>query len=247
MQRQRSDQIHGRGSFSVQYYLLPRFGMIKQFGTLTTVRSFGTYPSKTCELPKKAKMFECMRCILMLIIDHSFLIFVPFTLHRNELERKFLELLQFNINVPSSVYAKYYFDLRTLADKNGLSLPFQQLNRGRAVKLEVCFYFHPSFSIFLCFCVNFHVFLAQAVSKLTDYELIEFWRTGQRKWSSMESLKITSKERFIPRPLVICGPSGSGKSTLLRRLMSEFSQYLGFSISRECRVSLVFFLISTCQ
>lgn len=58
-------------------------------------------------------------------------------LPRNELERKFLELLQFNINVPSSVYAKYYFDLRSLADKNGLSLPFQQLNRGRALKLEV--------------------------------------------------------------------------------------------------------------
>ena len=146
---------------------------------------------------------------------------------RNELERKFLELLQFNINVPSSVYAKYYFDLRSLADKNGLSLPFQQLSRGRAVKLEV-------FSS-CCFvlCVKLHVFLAQAVSKLTDYELIEFWRTGQRKWSSMESLKLVSKARFNPRPLVICGPSGSGKSTLLRRLMSEFNDYLGFSISRE--------------
>lgn len=35
------------------------------------------------------------------------------------------------------------------------------------------------------------------------------------------------------RPLVICGPSGSGKSTLLKKLMSEFSDYFGFSVSRE--------------
>lgn len=57
--------------------------------------------------------------------------------YRNELERQFLELLQFNINVPSSVYAKYYFDLRYLAEANNLSFPLEPLSRDRAYKLEV--------------------------------------------------------------------------------------------------------------
>ncbi|XP_073347033.1 cyclin-Y-like isoform X4 [Pagrus major] len=54
----------------------------------------------------------------------------------NELERQFLELLQFNINVPSSVYAKYYFDLRSLSESNNLSFPLEPLSRDKAQKLE---------------------------------------------------------------------------------------------------------------
>lgn len=53
------------------------------------------------------------------------------------MERHFLELLQFNINVPASVYAKYYFDLRSLADDNNLSFPLEPLSNERAQKLEV--------------------------------------------------------------------------------------------------------------
>jgi len=53
------------------------------------------------------------------------------------MERQFLELLNFNINVPSSVYAKYYFDLRSLANASQLVFPVEQLSRERAVKLEV--------------------------------------------------------------------------------------------------------------
>jgi len=45
-------------------------------------------------------------------------------------------MLQFNINVPSSVYAKYYFDLRTLAEANELSFPPEPLSKERAAKLE---------------------------------------------------------------------------------------------------------------
>ncbi|XP_018415890.1 PREDICTED: cyclin-Y-like protein 1 isoform X2 [Nanorana parkeri] len=54
----------------------------------------------------------------------------------NEMERHFLELLQFNINVPASVYAKYYFDLRSLADDNNLNFLLEPLSNERAQKLE---------------------------------------------------------------------------------------------------------------
>ena len=56
-------------------------------------------------------------------------------------------MLQFNINVPSSVYAKYYFDLRALADAHDLSFPLEPLSKERAAKLEVTLSF--SLQVFL--------------------------------------------------------------------------------------------------
>ena len=53
------------------------------------------------------------------------------------MERHVLELLHFNINVPFSVYAKYYFDLRSLADDNNLNVLFPPLSKERAQNLEV--------------------------------------------------------------------------------------------------------------
>ncbi|XP_066155394.1 guanylate kinase-like [Euwallacea fornicatus] len=37
------------------------------------------------------------------------------------------------------------------------------------------------------------------------------------------------------RPLVFCGPSGSGKSTLVTRMMKEFPDKFGFSVSHTTR------------
>lgn len=82
----------------------------------------------------------------------------------NELERQFLELLQFNINVPSSVYAKYYFDLRTLAEVNDLSFPSEPLSKDRAQKLE-------------------------AMSRvMEDKYAAEALKNGLKKWSSLDNV-----------------------------------------------------------
>lgn len=36
-----------------------------------------------------------------------------------------------------------------------------------------------------------------------------------------------------PRPVVLSGPSGAGKSTLLKKLMKEYNNVFGFSVSRK--------------
>lgn len=81
----------------------------------------------------------------------------------NELERHFLELLQFNINVPSSVYAKYYFDLRSLSETNNLSYPLEPLSRDKAQKLE-------------------------AISRLCDDKYREARRAARKRSASVDNL-----------------------------------------------------------
>ena len=53
------------------------------------------------------------------------------------MERKLLNLLQFNVSLKASEYAKYYFELRTLAEKQDQIFPAEPLDREGALKLEV--------------------------------------------------------------------------------------------------------------
>lgn len=86
----------------------------------------------------------------------------------NELERQFLEMLQFNINVPSSVYAKYYFDLRSLAEANDLAFLAEPLSKERAQKLE-------------------------AMSRVCEDKLAELHRNGLKKWSSVDNVTLSRR------------------------------------------------------
>lgn len=99
--------------------------------------------------------------------------FPPHGIDRNELERQFLEMLQFNINVPSSVYAKYYFDLRTLAEANDLSFPGEPLSKDRAQKLE-------------------------AMSRVCEDKVtLQALRNGFKKWSSMDNVSTGGPRRSV--------------------------------------------------
>lgn len=89
------------------------------------------------------------------------------------MERQFLELLQFNINVPSSVYAKYYFDLRTLAEANELTFAAEPLSKEKAQKLE-------------------------AMSRVYEDKIMtEVLRNGIKKWSSLDNVCIGGLRRSV--------------------------------------------------
>uniref|UniRef100_H2SBQ3 Cyclin Y n=1 Tax=Takifugu rubripes TaxID=31033 RepID=H2SBQ3_TAKRU len=88
----------------------------------------------------------------------------------NELERRFLELLQFNINVPSSVYAKYYFDLRSLSESNNLNVPLEPLSRDKAQRLE-------------------------AISRLCDDKFKDIRRAARKRSGSVDNL---CRGRWVP-------------------------------------------------
>jgi len=48
----------------------------------------------------------------------------------NKLEKKFLELIQYNVTVKSSLYAKYYFELRALFKDNEKEFPLVPIDRS---------------------------------------------------------------------------------------------------------------------
>jgi len=95
------------------------------------------------------------------------------SISRNELERQFLEMLQFNINVPSSVYAKYYFDLRLLAEANELTFPSEPLSKDRALKLEA---------------------MAQNYEDKLTQDIVA---SGIKRWSSLDKLSVNRRSVAI--------------------------------------------------
>jgi len=54
----------------------------------------------------------------------------------NTLEKHLLELINYNVSVTGKLYAKYYFELRALAEKDAKSFPLKPLDKQQAAKLE---------------------------------------------------------------------------------------------------------------
>jgi len=54
----------------------------------------------------------------------------------NALEREVLNGLQFHVSLKASVYAKYYFELRALSERDSQHFPLEPLNREGKERLE---------------------------------------------------------------------------------------------------------------
>jgi len=55
----------------------------------------------------------------------------------NFLERKFLDLLEFKLTVSSSLYAQYYFELRSICEENSQTFNLKPLTKAQARRLEL--------------------------------------------------------------------------------------------------------------
>lgn len=55
----------------------------------------------------------------------------------NKLEQKFLELIQYNVTVKASLYAKYYFELRSLFKDSQKEFPLKPLDDKDSKRLEI--------------------------------------------------------------------------------------------------------------
>jgi len=54
----------------------------------------------------------------------------------NKLEKKFLELIEYNVSITASLYASYYFELRTLCEKAERDFLFKPLSEEQQRNLE---------------------------------------------------------------------------------------------------------------
>ena len=55
----------------------------------------------------------------------------------NKLEKKFLELIQYNVTVRSNLYAKYYFELSALQNDDLNEIPMMPLDKRQCEQLEI--------------------------------------------------------------------------------------------------------------
>lgn len=63
--------------------------------------------------------------------------FTMYELHTiNDMERVFLDLVEYNVHVLGSEYAKYYFVLRTFAEKSNRSFPLRPIDVDKVRKLQ---------------------------------------------------------------------------------------------------------------
>jgi hypothetical protein len=72
----------------------------------------------------------------MCISDSTSFAIVKYSQAINNFERKFLELLSYNVTVSSSLYAKYYFELRSLCEANMRKFGLKPLSSEQAKRLE---------------------------------------------------------------------------------------------------------------
>ena len=54
----------------------------------------------------------------------------------NQLEKKFLEMIQYNVSISASLYASYYFELRTLCEKAERQFSLKPLSEEQQRELE---------------------------------------------------------------------------------------------------------------
>merc|ERR1719487_582900 len=54
----------------------------------------------------------------------------------NKLEKKFLELIEYNVSITASLYASYYFELRTLCEKAERDFMLKPLSEEQKRNLE---------------------------------------------------------------------------------------------------------------